>query len=165
MGRVGRSATPTAYTQALRVPCPQCGHGLCRDDLGIWCRHCLWCATCEGRGCTACPQPDPPAFVPTATPDEQRCETCRRSVRAGQWPQCLDCLTYHVPPAEIVPLAGPTSAVIRTKRQQWLRLHPGWSLVPSSERYLQMPGTRDNAFGTRLLVVRYTVERGHQSVV
>jgi hypothetical protein len=55
--------------------------------------------------------------------------------------------------------------VIRTKRQQWLRLHPGWSLVPSSERYLQMPGTRDNAFGTRLLVVRYTVERGHQSVV
>jgi hypothetical protein len=86
-------------------------------------------------------------------------------VRAGQWPQCLSCLTYQIPPAEIVPLVGATSAVIREKRVRWLRNHPGWSLVPAGETVMRQPGTRAHPFGSQLLLVRYVVERGHQSVL
>lgn len=161
--------TTPAGVPAGRRPlrCPQCQAVVIRDDAGLWCRNCLWCGQCRGAGCPQCPQDvETPAPVPAAavvTP--QRCETCQRSVQAGQWPQCLDCLTAHVPPAELVPLVGATSAVIRAKRQRWLRLHPGWTLIPAGDYMKQLPGTKRQPWGTRLLVVRYVVQRGHCTVL
>jgi len=160
-----RSATATATTQTLGLHCPQCATRLLRDELGIWCGACLWCGACAGRGCQACPQPDATPSPAVDAAPLRRCETCQRSVRAGQWPQCLECLMYHVPPAEIVPLVGATSAVVRHKRHRWLRLHPGWGLVPAGDWVMRAPGTRDNPFGRQLVGVRYVVERGHTTVV
>jgi hypothetical protein len=70
-----------------------------------------------------------------------------------------------VPPAEVVPLVGTTASVVREKRLQWLRVHPGWSLSPNRDYVLRLPGTKDHPAGTHLLVVEYRVERGSTSIV
>lgn len=165
-GLFTRSATPDAFARTLALRCPQCGTRLVRDDYGVWCKNCLWCGTCAGRGCTFCPQKDEyRGFGDAPPPPRRECETCQGSPRLGTSPQCQGCLWYHIPPAEVAPFVGKTSEVIRYKRLQWLLRHRGWVLSPNRSYIIRQPGTKDEPFGRQLLLVEYRVERGYTGVV
>lgn len=94
-----------------------------------------------------------------------RCETCRGTVRAGQYPQCLDCLWNRVPPAEVVPLVAFSHEGIREKRAKWLMNHPGWELVPTAEYEKLAAPTQQTPMGIRMRVAEYAVRRGRSMVV
>jgi len=165
MATMPRAATPHAYTTLLSAKCPVCTTQLVRDEFGVWCSGCLYCGTCHGKGCYVCPQQDDYKAALTPATPLRTCETCQEGPRAGKSPQCLRCLRHGIPPADVVPLVGATAAVVRDKRRKWLMAHPGWGLSPNRDYVMRMRGTKDQPFGTQLLVVEYRVERGHTSVL
>ncbi len=70
----------------------------------------------------------------------QLCTTCDRSPRWGARDQCLECLSFCVPPCEVVPKtvigydAADATRQMQRFREQWEVQHPGWELHLDRER-------------------------------